>query len=125
MNDEIRELKQEDDGKYGNVIKNGIPAVVLILIGVGLLAGNFLSIPFDNWWALFLIAPVLFLSYQVWRDYKSNGRFTGRSIAPLIGSLVLVFMLATFLFELDMSQLWPVFFIVGGIAALLGKRAAG
>ena len=54
-----------------------------------------------------------------------DGRLTSRSIGPLIGSLVLLLMVATFLFDLDWGQLWPVFFIFGGIATLLGKRAAG
>lgn len=123
MNNEVEDLKQEESGRFADAIKSGIPALVLILIGGGLLASNFLGIPFDNWWALFLLTPVIVLFYQVWRDYKSNGRLTNRSIGPLIGGLVLTSMLATFLFDVNWGQLWPIFFIFGGIATLLRRRS--
>ncbi len=122
MSKEYKDSVQDENGHFTDAMRGGITAVVLILIGGGLLASNFLDIPFDNWWALFLLLPVIVLFYQVWRDYKSNGRLTSRSIGPLIGSLVLSSMLATFLFDVDWGQLWPVFLIFGGIAVLLGKR---
>ena len=121
MNNKIKELKQDENGHL-EVLRKGIPALVLILIGGGLLANNFLDISFDNWWALFLFVPVAVLSYQVWLDYKGNGRLTSRGIGPLIGSLVLTSMLVTFLFDLDWGQLWPLFLIFGGIATLLGRK---
>ena len=123
MNSEIKDLKQDENGHFADAIRSGIPALVLIVISGGLLASNFLGIPFDNWWVLFLLTPVIVLFYRVWRDYKSNGRLTSRSIGPLIGSLVLSSMLATFLFDVNWGQLWPVFFVFGGIATLLGKRS--
>ena len=123
MNKEVQDLKHDENGRL-DAIKSGIPALVLILIGGGLLANNFLDIQFDNWWALFMLMPVIVLFYQVWRDYKGNDRFTHRSIGPLIGGLVVSSMVATFLFDLDWGQLWPVVFIFGGIGALLGKRAS-
>ena len=123
MNNEMKDLKQVENGHFEDAIKHGIPALVLIVIGGGLLISNFLGIPFDNWWALFFLAPVIVLYYQVWRDYKGNGRLTNRGVGPLIGSLVLSLMVANFLFGLDWGQLWPVVFIFGGIGALLGRRA--
>ena len=121
MNKEIKNLKQAENGQL-DVMKNVIPALVLILVGVGLLARNFLGISFDNWWALFLLIPVVVLSHQVWRDYKGNGRLTSRGVGSLVGSLVLASMLVTFLFDLDWGQLWPLFLIFGGIATLLGRK---
>ena len=113
MNNEVKDLTQEENGRFEDAIKHGIPALVLIVIGGGLLASNFLGIAFDNWWVLFLLTPVIVLSYQVWRDYKGNGRLTSRSIGPLVGGLVLTSMLSTYLFDVDWGQLWPVFFIFG------------
>lgn len=123
MNNEIIDLKQDEKGRFADAVKWGIPALILVLVGAGLLVSNFLGIPFDNWWLLFLVTPVIVLFYQVWRDYKGNGRLTNRSIGPLIGSFVLLSMLASFFFDVDWGQLWPVFFIFGGIAVLLRKRS--
>lgn len=124
MNNEIKDIKQNENDHFADTIKHSIPALVLIVIGGGLLASNFLNIPFHNWWVLFLVTPVVFMSYQVWRDYNSNGRLTSRSVGPLIGSLVLITMMATFVFDLNWGQLWPISFIFGGIAILLGRRTA-
>ena len=123
VNNEVKELAQDGNGRL-DAIRSGIPALILILIGGGMLASNFLNLRFDEWWALFMLMPVSVLFYQVWRDYNDNGRLSSRSIGPLIGGLVLSAMVATFLFDLDWSQLWPVVFIFGGIAVLLRKRAA-
>ncbi len=106
----------------GHTILNGDVADQAALHGL-LARIRDLGIPFDNWWVLFLLTPVIVLFYQVGRDYKRNGRLTSRSIGPLIGSLVLSSMIATFLFDVNWDQLWPVFFIIGGIATLLRKRS--
>ena len=124
MNNEIKDLKQDGNGQFENAIKHSIPALVLIVVGGGLLTSNFLDISFDSWWVLFLLMPVTVLFYQVWHDYKRNGRLTSRSIGPLVGGFVLSSMFATFLFDVDWGQLWPVFFIFGGIATLLRKPFA-
>lgn len=124
MNSEMKDSKQEQNEDFASVIKSGLPAVILILIGGGLLANNFLDVSFDNWWALFLLVPVVALSYQTWRDYKGNGRLTSRGIGSLIGGLVITTVFATFLFDLDGGQLWPLFLIIGGITVLLSKRSA-
>ena len=123
MNHEVKDLKH-DEKEHVDVIRRVIPALALILIGEGLLANNFLDIQFDTWWALFFLVPVIILFYQVWRDYQANGRFTRHSIGPLIGGLFVSSMVATFFFDLDWGQLWPVVFIFGGIGALLSKRAS-
>ena len=123
MNNEVKDLKQDGNGDDANVVRNVIPALVLIVIGGGLLASNFLGISFENWWALFLLIPVIGLFYQVGRDQKSNGRLTRRSIAPLSGVLVLMLVIATFLFDVDWDQIWPAFFFIGAIAVLLGNRS--
>jgi hypothetical protein len=124
MNNEINDLKQVENGRLEDAIKHSIPALVLIVIGGGLLASNFLGFAFDNWWVLFFLIPVFVLSYQVRVDYQRNGRLTRRSTGPLIGTLVLATMITTFLFDVDWDQLWPVFFIFGGIGALLRKSSA-
>ena len=72
MINEVKDLKQDENGRFEDAIKHGIPALVLIVIGGGLLASNFLGIPFDNWWVLFLLMPVIVMVYQVWRDYGAT-----------------------------------------------------
>jgi hypothetical protein len=55
----------------------------------------------------------------MWNQYQVNGRIpTGL----IIGGISMAFVISIFLFNLSWSALWPVFFIIGGISALLGNR---
>jgi len=101
-----------------------IAGVVLIVIGVVVLVQNLNlmgpNFRFNNPWALFILIPALGSLFQVWRDYQENGRLTYRSRGPLVGGLVLLFVTAVFLLNLDWGKVWPVFLILAGLGALLG-----
>jgi hypothetical protein len=102
-----------------------IAGVVLIVVGVVILVQNLnLFGPWElinNPWALFILIPALGSLYQVWRDFQDNGRLTYRSRGPLVGGLVLLFVTAVFLLNLDWGKVWPVFLILAGLGALLGS----
>lgn len=116
MKDNEKEGKNENGNSW-------LIAVVLMVVGLGLLVSNFTNVSFDNWWALFLFIPAGFMLKNVAADYKSNGRLTNKSTGPLIAGLAMLVMMVVFLFGLSWSGLWPLGLIFGGIAVLLGSRS--
>lgn len=132
MSDNIKELKDqerriaEDAGKSGEAAgeecgrgMGWIPGVVLIGIGGFFLLNNFTSFELNNWWALFILIPAFGSLGNFMRAYRKDGRLSGEARGSLIGSMIMFFVTAIFLFELDWSAVWPVFLIIGGIGALL------
>lgn len=74
-----------------------IPGIVLIGLGVIFLVQNYMGEQLRNWWALFLLIPVLFTLERGYSSYKA-GR-TGEVI----------------------GQLWPSFLIIGGLSLLVSR----
>ena len=123
MSDELKDMKDEEKGTEAAEKSNSwIQAVVLIVVGLGLLASNFTGFSFNNWWALFMFVPAGMMLNKVWADYKSDGRLTSKSTGPLIAGLAILVMIPVFLFNLSLGALWPLALIFGGIAVLLGSR---
>ena len=96
-----------------------IPGIVLIGLGVIFLVQNYMGQQLRNWWALFLLIPVLFTVERGYSSFKA-GR-TGEAIGQLTGGLVLVALIVIFLFELPIGQLWPIFLIIGGLSLLVSR----
>ncbi len=122
MGDEMKDLKDNEKEAGKDKGNSWVVAIVLIVVGLGLLLSNFTGFSFDNWWALFMFIPALTMLKNVWADYQDNGRLTSKSTGPLIGGLAILVMMVIFLFNLSWSGLWPLAFIFGGIAVLLGSR---
>ena len=123
MGDEFKDLKDEEKDNDAAAKSNSwIMALVLIVVGVGLLVSNFNGFSFNNWWALFMLIPAFAMFASVWRDYQENGRLTSKSTGPLIAGLAIIVTAVIFLFDLSWSGLWPLAFIFGGIAVLLSSR---
>lgn len=123
MGDEMKELKDEErEGAAEDKGSNWIMALVMIVVGIGLLASNFTEFSLNNWWALFLLIPAITMLRNVWVDYQAHGRLTSRSTGALIGGLTVLAAMAVFLFNLSWSGLWPLGFIFGGISVLLSSR---
>lgn len=123
MGDEMKDLKDNEKVAGKEKGNSWVVAIVLIVVGLGLLVSNFTGFSFDNWWALFMFIPALTMFRNVWADYQDNGRLTNKSTGPLIGGLAILVMMVIFLFNLSWSGLWPLAFIFGGIAVLLGSRS--
>ena len=117
MNDNSSELKGNE--KQGGIQPNWIAGAVIIVVGIVLLLKNLTGFSFGNWWALFMFIPFGGLLTGMWNQYQANGRVpTGL----IISGLSMAFVISIFLFNLSWSALWPVFFIIGGISALLNGR---
>lgn len=98
-----------------------IPGLVLIGIGVVFLAREYFAIDIRNWWAFFILIPAFFSLERAYSFYRS-GEMTP-AIGALIGGLAFIALAIVFLLDLDIGRLWPIFLIIAGIAALLGRRS--
>jgi hypothetical protein len=124
MDDNIKELKDNekveperarDDHGHGA----WIPGLVLIAIGAIFLLNNFTDFHLDNWWALFILIPAFGALGNFLRARRKDGRMSHEARGSLIGSLILFFIAAVFLFGWSWGAVWPVFLIIAGIGALL------
>jgi hypothetical protein len=101
-----------------------VGGLVLVVIGILFLLQNLNIVGplplLRNWWALFILIPAVGAFYRVGQDIQSNGRLTGLGRGSLVSGLVLGFLSAIFLFDLNWSVIWPIFLIIAGIGALLG-----
>ena len=123
MGDEFKELKDaEKEGAAEGKGSHWLVALVMIVVGIGLLASNFTEFSFNNWWALFMLIPATAMLRNVWVDHQAHGRLTSRSTGSLISGLATLVLMVVFLFNLSWSGLWPLGFIFGCIAVLLGNR---
>jgi hypothetical protein len=100
----------------------------MIMLGVAFLmrtTGNF-DFPVNNWWALFILIPAVGAFDTVIRMYRNaNNQLTAPAGGSLIVGLVLTFVTASFLFNLNWSLFGPVILILAGIGilatAMLGR----
>ncbi|MCP4428111.1 MAG: hypothetical protein GY803_26795 [Chloroflexi bacterium] len=120
MNDNLSELKETEQNHESN---SKIFAVVIILVGVAVLVNNLTDYSFHNWWALFMLIPVGAILLNMWRDYEDNGRLTRKSAGSIIPAIIMLTMVAIFLFNLSWSAFWPVALIAVGLSVLLGSES--
>lgn len=127
MTDDIKELKDSEreqleqgsgeDARGRNMA--WVPGLVLIGIGALFLLNNFTDFELRNWWALFILIPAFASLGNFWRVYRGEGRLSGDARGSLIGSLILFFVAAVFLFGWSWGAVWPFFLIIAGLGALL------
>jgi hypothetical protein len=137
MSDEFNEIKDEEKEKMGPADQpsqeqsapestpsrdnnSWIAGVAIIAVGVIFLLSNFTDFRLDNWWALFILIPGLITFANAWRARKEDGHWSKKARGSLIGGLAITMVAAIFLFNLDWGKVWPLFLILGGVAALLG-----
>jgi len=98
-----------------------ITGLIMILLGVAFLlrtTGTF-DFPLNNWWALFILIPAIGAfdtALQIYRN--SNNQLTAPAGGSLIVGLVLMFVTASFLFNLNWDIFGPVILILAGIGIL-------
>lgn len=137
MSDEFKEIKDEEKDKMDEsdspqaeqpVEESGsrrdnnswIAGVAIIIVGVVFLIGNFTDYQLNNWWAIFILIPGIFSFVKAWNTRKADGRWSKAARGSLIGGLGVTLVAVIFLFDLDWGKVWPLFLILGGVAALLG-----
>jgi peptidoglycan/LPS O-acetylase OafA/YrhL len=96
-----------------------IGGAILILLGVVFLLQNVTGLSFDNWWSLFMLIPAIGALAKAWQIHQANGRWTAAARSQLVGGLILLLAAATFLFNFNWANVWPVFLIIAGVGALI------
>jgi hypothetical protein len=122
MSDEIKELKdaeQAETSPDAGPNMAWVPGLVMIGIGVIFLLNNFTNFHLNNWWALFILIPAFATLGNFWRAYRGAGRLNHDARGSLIGSMILFFVAAVFLFGWSWGAVWPFFLIIAGLGALL------
>ncbi len=98
-----------------------IGALVLIVLGVLFFLGEFDVFDLSgNWWAIFILAPGLYLLWRAYQTYSETGVLAGQAASQVGGGAVLTIIGLIFLLDLDWGRFWPLILIVVGVAALLG-----
>ena len=101
---------------------NWIGGVVLILLGCVFLLQNVgLPIMRGNWWALFILIPVVVCIGGAWSQYRTHGRLTRSAASMLASGLAPLVVALVFLLDLDWGQVWPVFVIIAGLWAWIAS----
>jgi hypothetical protein len=59
----------------------------------------------------------------IWGDYQENGRLTHKSGGAIIPAIIILAMVAIFLFDLSWSIFWPVSLVAAGLGMLLNGRS--
>ena len=95
-------------------------AIVLIVLGVVLLLQRVGDFSFDNWWALFILIPVLSAFASAFEIWRRAGRFTFAVWSTFYGGLFPLLVAVLFLFNMDWGKYWPLFIILGGFGTLVG-----
>ena len=109
------EEKTNDHKRKNDGMTSGL---ILIAVGIIFLVMQFGGFHINNWWALFILIPVVTAWNRAIKTSAENGKITEESIQSITGSLFPLFVAAIFLFNWDWGQVWPGFIILAGINAL-------
>jgi drug/metabolite transporter (DMT)-like permease len=98
-----------------------LAGVILIVVGVVFLLQAWGRFELRNWWALFILIPAVSALGTAYSQYQRAGRVDARVVSELVGGAILLMITGVFLFELDLSKIWPVFLIIFGLGMLLSR----
>lgn len=100
--------------------------LVVVVVGVLFLLDNLgVRLPFrglHNWWALFILIPVVALLMEAGVRYRRVGRVDRAVLHLLLSAMAPLLVACFFLTDLDWAIWWPLFVIYGGLWAMLGSR---
>lgn len=115
------ELKEQERTSWEDAGSNRwLGGLILIAIGVIFLLGNVVDIRINNWWALFILIPVVAAWGNAWRLTQAAGHVTVEARQAFAGALFPLYVALIFLFNWDWGQVWPGFLIIAGINAVMG-----
>ena len=101
-----------------------IAGVILIVLGAAFLFRNtgIFTIPFVNWWALFILIPAIGSLDSAVRIYHHAGnQFTAAARGSLMVGLVLTFVTIMFLFDMSWTLFGPILIILVGLGIIVNS----
>lgn len=119
--DNLKAVEKEAFEKESNVKeKKGFNpgGLVLIAVGVAFLFAQYSSVSLHNWWAVFILIPVVGTWGSAMNSIQRNGGITREAIRSFMGGLFPLFVALIFLFNWDWGRVWPGFLILAGLNAL-------
>jgi hypothetical protein len=115
-----REERLADPSRGGS----WVAGIVLIVLGSMFLMrniGNF-DIPFQNWWALFILIPAVGSFENAIRLYRASGdQFEARARSALLLGLFLTFITVMFLFNISWTFVGPILIILVGLTIIFNS----
>lgn len=106
--------------------KTLVPGIVLIVLGIIFLLPNFTSLRWREIWALFVLAPGIWLFVLYAGDREKYGLLMPASVITVCGAILLYCSLTDWS---AMEDLWPLFIMAPGLGFvlmyLLGKKEPG
>jgi peptidoglycan/LPS O-acetylase OafA/YrhL len=99
---------------------------ILVALGIVFLFQNMGTFTLDNWWALFILIPILGVFEEAWRSYKkADGHLTKRARGLILVGLVLVLVMVALLLEISWKFFGPLLLILAGIGILINMALPG
>jgi hypothetical protein len=94
---------------------------VLIIVGLAFIVEH-LNLPYineGNWWAIFLLIPIVSILDDIYRIYTTGSEGKAGAIASkAVGLFILGVIMIIFLFGLNLGIYWPVLLIAAGVVFL-------
>jgi len=117
------EVNQKDENSVGRHGRSTwFVGAVLIIVGLAFIVEN-LELPYikeDNWWAVFLLIPIVAILDDIYRIYttSSDGK-AGAIASKAVGLFIIGAVMIVFLFGLNLGIYWPVLLIAAGVVFLI------
>jgi hypothetical protein len=99
-----------------------VAGLIVILIGLVFLAGNFgIDFPFfgwHNWWALFILVGAAAPASRAIDRYRSVGTIDAQVAHSMLSAAAIVTVALIFLLGASFGLWWPIFLVIGGLSKL-------
>ncbi|MEP7240033.1 MAG: hypothetical protein ABI697_04025 [Devosia sp.] len=96
-----------------------IGGVIILIVGLIFLAGNFgFHLP-DNWWAIFVLVPAVAALVSAVRFWREDGAMTNRVAGAAIGGVLMLAVALALFFGVNWGIFWPVILIIIGAGIIL------
>jgi cobalamin biosynthesis protein CobD/CbiB len=113
--------RQRRDARQANGGGTWIIGLILIGLGVAFLLQDMgtISIPFGNWWALFILIPAVASFDRAFRAYRNaDGHLNASVRNPLFVGVVLTIVTLGFIFNINWTFFGPALIILVGLGIL-------